>query len=253
MLIENASGLSRSAILAGREIQLTGSLQQKLRDDVARINLFEPVQYITGKAWFYGREFRVSPDVLIPRPETEELIDVVRSIFQSHAPVRILDVGTGSGCIAITLKLELPQSKVYAVDVSSAALHIARINAENLHAAVELMLCDFLQSIPEVSGFDVVISNPPYISEHEKELLKSNVVNFEPHQALFVPDEDPLIFYKALAVKGKQLLKKSGYIVAEINERYGKAVTNAFDSGGYSTQLLKDMSGKDRIVVAKWN
>lgn len=250
LLIENVSGFSRTEILAGKEIQPTDWLQQKLYDDILRINLHEPVQYITGRAWFYGREFRVTPDVLIPRPETEELIDAVHNLFPAHAPLQILDVGTGSGCIAITLKLEFPQSKVHAIDISPAALHIAHINAENLHAPVEFMGCDFLKYRPDVSELDVLISNPPYVAEYEKESLKPNVVNFEPHQALFVPDDDPLIFYKALAVQGKQLLKKNGCIVAEINERLGKESHDVFTAYGYTARILKDLSGKDRILVA---
>lgn len=250
LLIENVSGLSRPEILAGKEIAVADWQQKKLRDDVVRINQHEPVQYITGRAWFYGREFRVTPDVLIPRPETEELIDAVRNIFPAHAPLQILDVGTGSGCIAITLKLEFPHSKVYAIDISPAALNIARLNAEHLNAPVEFMWCDFLKSSPDVSHIDVLISNPPYIAECEKELLKPNVVNFEPHQALFVADDDPLIFYKALAKKGKELLKKSGYILAEINERLGKESHDVFAAYGYTARVVKDLSGKDRIVVA---
>ncbi len=252
VLLENFTGLNRAEILAGKEINLNPGLHEKIVEGICRINRHEPVQYITGKAWFYGRKFRVTPDVLIPRPETEELVDVVRSIFPASAPLRMLDVGTGSGCIAITLKLEFPQSRVYAIDVSHAALTIARMNAENLPAPVDFMLCDFLQSAPDVSELDLIVSNPPYIAGYEKDLLKQNVVNYEPHLALFVPDDNPLVFYDALARKGKQLLKKNGYIVAEINERLGRAVTAVFDSSGYATRLFKDMSGKDRVVIAKW-
>lgn len=252
VLLENFTGLNRAEILAGKEINLNPGLHEKIVEGICRINRHEPVQYITGKAWFYGRKFRVTPDVLIPRPETEELVDVVRSIFPASAPLRMLDVGTGSGCIAITLKLEFPQSRVYAIDVSHAALTIARMNAENLPAPVDFMLCDFLQSGPDVSELDLIVSNPPYIAGYEKDLLKQNVVNYEPHLALFVPDDNPLVFYDALARKGKQLLKKNGYIVAEINERLGRAVTAVFDSSGYATRLFKDMSGKDRVVIAKW-
>lgn len=251
LLLEEWSGFSRAEILAGREMFLTPELQHKLYDAVRRINQYEPVQYIIGKAWFYGREFRVTPDVLIPRPETEELIDEVKRIFSTSAPLRMLDAGTGSGCIAITLKLEYPQSRIYALDISEAALHIARTNAENLAAQVDFILCDFLHAVPAVYNLDVIVSNPPYVTAHEKATLSPSVVHFEPHQALFVPDEDPLIFYHALAEKGKLLLNQKGLIITEINERLGQPTVNLFRSAGYQAHVLHDISGKERIVVAK--
>ncbi|MCS6974848.1 MAG: peptide chain release factor N(5)-glutamine methyltransferase [Cyclobacteriaceae bacterium] len=251
LLLEELTGLSRAEILAGKEIDFTPYLQQKLHNDIERLNRNEPVQYIIGKAWFYGREYRVTPDVLIPRPETEEVIDAASRLFSSSDPIQILDVGTGSGCIAITLKLKFPHSRVYAIDICNQALQIARDNAEKLTAEVHFMLLDFLTTDPDVPELDLLISNPPYITENEKHTLHANVVNYEPHHALFVPDNDPLIFYKALAEKGNRLLKKSGYVVAEINERLGKSTTDLFLSYGYDAALQKDLSGKDRIVVAK--
>lgn len=236
------------------QVTLTEIISQKeiydtdVSNIIQRVNNHEPLQYIFGEADFYGRKFEVDPSVLIPRPETELLIqEVLKHKFE--AP-RILDVGTGSGCIAITLQLEIPNSKVTALDVSERALAMGKKNSQKLKADVEFIQGNFLYdlSLPE---FDVIVSNPPYVCESERESMNQNVVDFEPHQALFVPDNDALIFYKAIAAKGKTFLKSKGKIFVEINERFGKEIKELFEVSGFnSVQIIKDLDGKDRIVSA---
>ncbi len=251
-LLEHTTQLPRAALLAGNEVSADSVAW--LGEAVARLNRGEPVQYITETAWFYGRKFRVTPAVLIPRPETEELINVVKKIFSADTPLTLLDVGTGSGCIAITLKLEMPNSHVLAMDISHEALAIARHNARAHKADITFLPGDFLNEDPEVNNLDLIISNPPYIAQHEINSLQANVKNFEPHKALFVPDDNPLVFYHALAQKGKYLLKHNGWIIAEIHELRGQETANVFKAEGYEpVRILRDLSGKDRVVIAQNN
>ncbi|GIV36543.1 MAG: release factor glutamine methyltransferase [Cyclobacteriaceae bacterium] len=249
-LLEHTTQLPRAALLAGKEI--SGDSIAWLREAVERLNRGEPVQYITETAWYYGRKFRVTPAVLIPRPETEELIDVAKSLFPAHNPLTVLDVGTGSGCIGITLKLEMPYSQVLAMDISHDALAVARHNAKAHQADIVFVPCDFLNEEPDIHNLDLIISNPPYIAHHEISSIKPNVKDFEPHLALFVPDSDPLVFYRALAKKGKHLLKHNGWIVAEIHELRGKETASVFKAEGYEpVYIVRDLSGKDRVVISR--
>ena len=242
-VMHNYFGLVLTDILSEKEI-----VDIDVSSIIARVNNHEPLQYIFGEADFYGRKFKVDPTVLIPRPETELLIqEVLKNKFV--AP-RILDVGIGSGCIAITLKLEIPNAKVTALDVSDKALAVANKNSKALEANVEFIQGDFLRGL-SLNEFDVIVSNPPYVCESEKESMNRNVLAFEPHQALFVPNDDALIFYKAIAVKGKTILKPKGKIIVEINERFGKETKELFEGAGFnSVQIIKDLDGKDRIVSA---
>jgi len=243
-LMEKYFGLTLTDILSEKEIEF-----QAFDKTIARLNQYEPLQYILGEAEFFGRNFIVSPSVLIPRPETELLVQEVLKM-KLNAP-RILDVGTGSGCIAITLSLEIPNSKVYAIDVSQNALDIANANSKKLRADVSFMLLDFLNDYNSFEPVDLIISNPPYVRNSEKELMKSNVLNFEPHEALFVPDTDPLLFYKAIVMKSKTLLNTGGKVLVEINEIFGNEVKDLFESYGFKeAKIIKDLDGKDRIVVA---
>lgn len=217
---------------------------------IERLNKQEPLQYILGEADFYGRAFTVNPSVLIPRPETELLIHEILKT-RPEAP-RVLDVGTGSGCIAVTLSLEIQNSKIYGLEVNQNTLDTAKANALKLGAPVQFIQADFLRDVIRLEPLDILVSNPPYIKESEKQFMKSNVLNYEPQHALFVPDEDPLIFYEAIASKGKTLLGPSGKVFVEINEKLGNEVKKLFESSGFNkVGVLQDMDGKDRIVVAE--
>ncbi len=250
VLLEHVTGLSRTALIAGSEIDEVAV--NRICACLPRLNRGEPLQYITGEAWFYGRTFKVSPAVLIPRPETEELIDLIKTLLPPQTPATILDVGTGSGCLAITLKLEMPACKVMALDVSTAALQLAQSNATLHQTHVDFFPCDFLNQTPHVAPLDLLVSNPPYLSQQELSTLQTRVKDFEPHQALFVPGNDPLVFYRALACKGKTLLKPGGWVVAEIHEQRGAETAAVFTTEKYqNVKTIKDLSSKDRMVMAQ--
>jgi release factor glutamine methyltransferase len=216
------------------------------------------VQYVVVKAEFGGRIFRVTPDVLIPRPETYELCQWLeeeeRGKRKEERDFSILDIGTGSGCIAITLALDMPQAKVEAWDISADALAIARENAQKLKANVKFELVDVLSSLPAQGGLGWVsiISNPPYICQKEAIGMEQHVLDHEPHQALFVPDEDPLLFYRAIAKYGQKALQKNGQLYFEINPAYYQELTKMLDEMGYSEiETRKDQFGRNRMIKAK--
>lgn len=210
----------------------------------------KPIQYILGKAPFYGREFKVNSSVLIPRNETEELVHLIIK-ENKKLNLRILDIGTGSGCIPISLALEIPSSKIFALDISEEALNVAKENAEMLEAGVEFLQIDILNDEIPVKDLDIIVSNPPYVCESEKSLMHENVLNFEPHLALFVTDNDPLIFYKIIAQKAKSILILGGKLYFEINEALGQKVYELLEELGYKEiVILKDLNDKDRIVKA---
>jgi release factor glutamine methyltransferase len=247
MLLRQRKGLTREQVLAGKEVDV---VENDFASDLARINNHEPIQYILGKAEFYGREFRVDKSVLIPRPETEILLrSALTRIIQMASTASVLDIGTGSGCIAITLALESQSSKVTALDISEDALIVARHNAELLGAKVNFINHDILRK-PAPGKWDILISNPPYVLEEEAGAMRKNVIEFEPHMALFVPDKNPLVFYEAIARQGLRILSETGVIMVEINERMGKEAADLFSSMGYNSSVLRDLDGKDRIVIA---
>lgn len=228
---------------------------KKLDNILYEINDGKPVQYILGEAGFFGRSFIVNPHVLIPRPETEELVSLgmeyLRTTIQEkNKPVQILDVGTGSGCIPITLSLAFPTASIVATDVDDNALAVARQNAVCHSAQVTFLHHDILnEEIPE-GPFDLVISNPPYIPLEEKIRMKPNVLNYEPATALFVADDDPLLFYTVIASKAFHRLAPGGMLAVEINERFGKETVKVFEDHAFrSVKLHKDVSGKDRVVT----
>ena len=220
----------------------------------------EPLQYIIGKAWFYGRQFRVTPDVLIPRPETEELVNGV--LMQSAVAKRadkplVLDLCTGSGCIAWTLALEIPDAQVTAVDISDGALSVAS-SQDFVHEmeqtganAPRFVRADVLQETLSLGGpekYDILVSNPPYVMDSEKALMRANVLDHEPHLALFVPDDDALKFYKAIALHASRLLKEDGFGIVEINEALGPETAELFVQVGFRAEVVKDLFEKDRFV-----
>lgn len=250
LILENVSGITRTEILAQKAVALTLNQTRRLADIIERVNGNEPIQYILGEAHFYGRDFGVNPSVLIPRPETELLIEEVLKTA-SNTSGRILDIGTGSGCIAVTLAKELPQKDVVAVDVSKDALQTAADNAKRLGANIDFRQLDILQAEIPFQDLEFIISNPPYIAVSEKTAMNDNVLKHEPHLALFVPDNDPLIFYKVIAKKGLPALRSGGKILVEINERFGKEVCSIFTQEGFeNVRLVKDLQRKDRIVSA---
>lgn len=235
----------------GKDMILSPNEVQKLEGILSGLCNFEPIQYIQGVAHFLGRTFRVSSGVLIPRPETEELVE---TMLKEISPVsRILDIGTGSGCIAVSLSKELPDAEVTAWDVSEEALSIARSNNEALQASVRFLHRDVLACFPEEKGgYDVIVSNPPYVTEAEKQDMEPNVLNWEPSLALFVPDSDPLLFYRRIAELGRTLLVPGGRLYFEINRAFGEETTAMLREQGYlHLRILKDISGNDRIVIAE--
>lgn len=246
LLLENQLGWDRKSIMSEKRINLN---LINFDQFVNRVNNQEPIQYILGEAEFYGRKFKVNPSVLIPRPETELLIhEVITAAIKSP---KILDVGTGSGCIAVTLELEISNSNVVGIDISEDALKVAGENAMKNNAKVNFQLGNILQPIADISDLDILVSNPPYITEKERSTMKRNVLDHEPRLALFVSDEDPLLFYKAIAQQGLVSLKQSGLLVVEINEMFGSETANLLSQLGYhAVEIVKDMDGKDRIVKA---
>lgn len=255
MLLEDKFGLSLADILCGGVGQLSADDTMWLERAVARIEQMEPIQYVLGEAWFCGRSFIVDESVLIPRPETEWLVEragEVVSAMDVSSP-RILDIGTGSGCIAVSLKKALPDAYVEAWDISEAALAIAKKNAKTLGADVAFRLRDALAAKdiddPIQCKWDIIVSNPPYICDSERKDMEANVLEHEPAIALFVPDADPLLFYKAIADYGKETLSQNGHLLFECNTRYAQATAEMMQEVGYEeTEVADDCFGKPRFA-----
>src|SRR5215203_4320884 len=266
LALEHITFLSKADRIVKKDKLLSPHQLEQLNQDIQRLLQHEPIQYIMNKTWFYGMELYVNNTVLIPRPETEELVDwIVKEVNASGADVferrpmkadetkqiKILDVGTGSGCIALALKKAMPKAEVWGCDISEAALNVARRNGSALDIRVDFQGMDFLDIAQQkhLPTVDIVVSNPPYIPIAGKSAMNPNVVNHEPHTALFVPDNDALLFYKCLAKFGKHRLYKNGAIYMEIHEDLGKDVVELFEMEGYShVELKKDRQGKDRMV-----
>ena len=251
ILMQDVLGLSRADVVMKGDENIDAGKLRFLNDVLTRLKNEEPLQYILGRTEFYGLDILLNPDVLIPRSETEELIAWVLNTVNTETP-KILDFGTGSGCIPLALKKNLPKSKITGVDKSQKALKLAKKNARSLNLDVEFLAFDILRDAPSKMGtVDVVVSNPPYVRFSEREKMNSNVLKYEPHMALFVKDEDPLIFYRKIADIGKQILKESGLLFFEINEEFGNEILSLLRDKGYeNTELRKDLNGKDRMVKA---
>ena len=252
MVINDITKLTKAQIKAFPEKEITGGQDEKLYQILERLKTGEPVQYILGHTEFYGLPFKVDPSVLIPRPETEELVGwILHSVGSS--PGNILDIGTGSGCIAISLKKNLPDAHVSAIDISSRALEIAKQNADLNLVNVKFIKDDILNLTPQTSNFksDVIVSNPPYVTEHDKMQMHHNVTDFEPHTALFVPENDPLVFYRVISDYALDNLATNGLLFFEINESLGKETVELIENKGFDNiELRKDMSGRDRMIKA---
>ena len=283
LIMERVCGLSTHQLLLGKGKELSDTEKFKIKEIVEGLRLYKPIQYLLGIADFYGMEFKVTPDVLIPRPETAELVERIITDYQGQAP-RILDIGTGSGCIAISLAKHLPKAEVAAVDISPEALAVAEENARLNQVSVSFLELDILSegypsfmqgklkfhvrktkvSRKENKSFtymkpkshteetNCIVSNPPYIMNKEKATMEANVLENEPHMALFVPDDDPLLFYRAIARFGQRHLVEGGHLYFEINALCGKETVAMLRQENYTeVELIQDLYGKDRIVKAK--
>ncbi len=239
--------------ITDKQKQLNNATIEQLNIALQLLLQHKPVQYVLKEAWFYKMKLFVNEQVLIPRPETEELVEWVVEEFEiSDFRFQILDIGTGSGCIAIALKKELPDAEIFAIDVSEDALQVARRNAQNQNVNINLLNIDFLNedrwlSLPLV---DIIISNPPYIPENEKAKIDKNVVGHEPHLALFVTDENAFIFYEKIASFAKKNLKEEGKIFVEVHEDYANEVEKIFTEKNFKTEIKKDIYGKKRMLKA---
>jgi len=252
LIFEDLFGFSSTDLMLKGDTVLLDAQLSRLNEILDRLKTHEPIQYIIGTTEFYGLTFFVKPGVLIPRPETEELVDwIVKD--DSVDKSTILDIGTGSGCIALSLKSNCPNAIVQAWDFSSMALEIAHENGQQLNLDVHFLLHDVLkiQSEQLEDQFSCIVSNPPYVRKLEKVMMEGNVLEHEPHSALFVDDHDPLIFYRTIAQLGLILLKEGGSLFFEINEYLGKEMeTLLLDLGYHSVICRKDLSGKDRMMKA---
>lgn len=251
IIFQHFLGYNATQIILNSDKTIDVEVYNKIEVVLKRLEIGEPIQYILGEAMFYDLRFEVNPSVLIPRFETEELVD---GILKKHGnnKLKFLDIGTGSGAIAIAIKKNNPLAEVYACDISTEALQTAQINANLNKVEVHFFHHDILseKSLP-ISGFDLIVSNPPYVCENEKGAMQRNVLEHEPHLALFVPNNDPLRFYRAITLKATQHLSKNGELWFEINEAYGPEVAQILMNQGFDATILRDINGKDRIVHGK--
>ena len=232
--------------------RLTESELLMHRAIIKRLLHHEPIQHIIGEVEFYGLPFKVNKDVLVPRPETEELVDLIIHKNKLNAP-SILDIGTGSGCIPISLKYNIKNATVYGIDVCKKALNVAKQNAFNNKVDVNFILAnvltDVLSTLPQM---DIMVSNPPYVLESDQQQMSDNVLKFEPHLALFVDDNDPLLFYNRIVYLSQYLLKPSGQLYFEIHEKFGKDVQLLMQNNGFkNVKVIKDLQGKNRMVLGE--
>jgi release factor glutamine methyltransferase len=263
ILMEEYTHIEKIDLLSSPEMSIEEIVTSRLNNSIERLKKHEPVQYITGKSWFYDIQLNVSPDVLIPRPETEELVDlIIKDITRRDYQLstinyqRIIDIGTGSGCIAIALKKNLPGTEVYALDISEKALAIAGRNACKNNTDVNFFRFDILNPSAfhlNLEPFDLIVSNPPYVRESEQNLMQPNVLQYEPHSALFVKDNDPLVFYKAISEFAKnEHLRNNGKLYFEINENLDKDVADLLKSKGFQNIIIKnDIFNKPRIITCQ--
>lgn len=249
-LLEHIVQITQVDILLNKEVDLSDSQQKDLTQAIQRLNQEEPIQYIIGEAEFYGRPFLVNPSVLIPRHETEELVHYIIKENQNTPNLQILDIGTGSGCIAITLAKELKQAEVWAIDYSEDALLTAKQNAFLLNASVNFQHQNILKSSFKENAFTIVVSNPPYVLKSEAATMRQNVLQYEPASALFVEDADPLLFYRRISELCRQILKPAGRLYFETNERYASEVASIMERQQFNgISIRTDMQSKNRFVT----
>lgn len=252
MLLVEVFGFSTLELYGGKDKEFSEKHRSVLNEMIRRLQKNEPIQYIIGIESFFGLTFEVNPNVLIPRPETQELVSWIIGDYQSDESIRILDIGTGSGCIPISLAKQLSKAEVESWDISEGALEVASRNCERNGVKVLLRQKDVLKAAPEGDLYDVIVSNPPYITNKEKTDMEANVLDWEPSLALFVPDEDPLLFYRKIAQLGCDILKEGGSLYFEINRAYGEETILMLKGLGYAQiELKKDSWGNDRMIKAK--
>lgn len=250
-LVEDFLQIKKSNVVFHFSEEIKEVEQAKFENALERLLQHEPIQYITGATEFMGLKFQVTSDVLIPRTETEELVEWILNDFQgkSGESLKILDIGTGSGCIAISLAKYLPKVRVFALDISEKSLEVARQNAEANSVEIQFIQGNILENLKWNETFDILVSNPPYVTPSEKKWMSDNVLKYEPHTAIFAPDETPLLFYEAIARMGKNSLRPGGKLYFEINEAYGQELINLLTHFSYKDILLKkDFLAKDRFI-----
>ncbi len=253
-LLMSRMNLNSTAYLLASEAEVSDEVLEQLRSDVQRLSMHEPLQYVLGNTSFYGLEIQCNPAALIPRPETEELVDWVLSEVQLPS-CALIDLGTGTGCIPLAVKAKRPSWQVSAIDVSQDALALARTNALSLVLDVHFEAADLSKDFSDLTikdNFNVVISNPPYIPNADAMSMLPNVLNHEPHLALFVPDSDPLLFYRRIVAFSEQYLEKEGYVFVEIHEDLSDETIQLFHQAGFANiELRKDLQGKPRMIKAQ--
>ncbi len=252
LVIKEISNLSNTIIKAFPERKITKEQAERLENILKELQTGKPIQYILGYTEFYGLKFLVNPTVLIPRPETEELVEwIINTVGSWQQPFNLLDIGTGSGCIAISLKTNLPNAQVSAIDVSADALQTAKENAAINKVDINFLQDDILNSKIETQKLKLIVSNPPYVTMEDKQQMHINVTNFEPHTALFVPEDSPLLFYKAIADYAINNLDNNGLLFFEINENFGPQTVQLLKDKGFNNiELKKDMSERHRMIKA---
>lgn len=250
-LLEEFCGLSKIKVLTEPDLTVSESELLKIHFAIKDLKRHKPLQYILGKTDFFDLNILLSHNVLIPRPETEELVSRIIEENKGKKDLRIADLGCGSGCIAIALAKQLKSSKVFAFDISDEALKQTEINAQHNEVAIEIIKADMGKELPLNEQFDIIVSNPPYVRESEKIQMRANVIDYEPHLALFVTDENPLIFYQYIASIASKSLKNNGKIYLEINESLSAETELIFKNLNYETEVIEDLFGKCRMVFAR--
>lgn len=251
ILTEYLHNLKRVDVALNPDFELSEAAIEKWNAILSELQQEKPIQYITGEAWFYGLQFEVNENTLIPRPETEELVEWIIESWKSENQKRIhvLDIGTGSGCIPISLKTNLPQATVSAIDISEQALGVAKRNAVLNKVEINFIQTNILEVEDMNQYFDIIVSNPPYVRNLEKQEIKKNVLEYEPHLALFVEDTDPLLFYRKIAQLTLKALTSNGRLFFEINQYLGKETVELLETVGFKNiELRKDVYGKDRMI-----
>lgn len=249
IIIEHITGRAYSLAISGND-DLSNQQQQALEQIIARLKQYEPIQYITGETEFFGLPFSVDANVLIPRPETEELVELILN-ENPYPGLNVLDIGTGSGAIAVALAKYMKEAKIAAWDISDGALETAKNNAERNGVNVFFQKVDVLATYPTVEKYDIIVSNPPYIMESEKAQMERNVLDYEPDLALFVPDDDALLFYEHIAGIALNILKQGGRLYFEINREKGRETLKMLEKKGFfNIALFQDLSKNDRMVRA---
>ena len=251
IVFEHFAKLNSAAIVIYGKEEMNDEIFILLQEALIKLKNHTPVQYITGTAWFYNVNFEVNHSVLIPRSETEELVLEAINFLKNIKDKRVLDIGTGSGCIPISIKKNIPNALVTGIDVSKDALAVAKKNASANAVEINFFEFDFLEekNYTQLPYYDLIISNPPYVPEKEKDILNKNVVDFEPHLALFVPDNDHLIFYRKIVIFAENHLEINGRILLEIHEDFADETAALFLAKKYIVEIKKDMQGKDRMLV----